>query len=128
MIESRRSRNRQIVAGSAAHENPFRTRPCHLRCRLKCRAGRQFAQALTPALGLGENFAQCVCAIFRQSVGWVHCLSGRSYTTVTFTPASFSARKSDFGIRRSVTTSCTDVTGMMLHKLRRPNLLESHTA
>ena len=28
----------------------------------------------------------------------------------------------------SVTTSCTDVTGIMLHKLRRPNLLESQTA
>src|SRR6266478_3316065 len=48
--------------------------------------------------------------------------------SVTAIPAFFRARKSDLGIPWSVITSCKVVGGTISDKLRRPNLLESHTA
>src|SRR2546425_12875877 len=56
----------------------------------------------------------------------IHRLSFQ--TRVTSKPDFLSARKSDLGIPRSVITSCKALVGTINDKLRRPNLLESHTA
>src|SRR6267142_4395194 len=48
-------------------------------------------------------------------------------TRVTSTSASRKAFKSWRGMARSVIVSCTEDTGMMSERLRRPNLEESQT-
>src|SRR5580700_7860401 len=95
---------------------------------MQFRTPRELCKTCVPALRLGKDLPERVLALFRDFCRLHGALLNSTYTRVTFTPASFSACKSAFGICLSVITSCTADTGMMLHRLRRPNLLESQTA
>src|SRR5919108_3783110 len=73
-----------------------------------------------------ESLAENDLLALRASAG----RNGRlfSQTRVTSIPAFLRARKSDLGIPRSVMIWCRALGGPIREKLRRPNLLESHTA
>src|SRR5208282_3146504 len=127
MVKARCGGLREIVTCSAADKDPLRCWRHELNGRTQCGARCQLGKTRAPAPGLRKNLTQRALALFHYFYRF-HWVFNSTYTSVTFIPASFSACKSAFRICLSVITSWTAVIGMMLQRLRRPNLLESQTA
>src|SRR3974390_2432128 len=122
-----RCRFRQVVTGSTAHKNPFARMLGAFENLFHNLALPQFAQYVLPHFALRHYFIPGVGHLFL-SFFRNRAFSNSFYTSLTVTPASRSTFKSLLGTFLSVITSWIFEVARISDKLRRPNLLESHTS